>query len=79
MEKDVPDTKHTQQDNISFTKVAKFIALTSASDQPQIILCSLNRSSYGLTGWSSTATLLECIQTNMSSPVVSERKSMKYT
>lgn len=45
MEKDVPDTKHTQQDNISFTKVAKFTALARVSDQPQIILCSLNRSS----------------------------------
>lgn len=29
MEKDVPDTKHTQQDNVSLTKAARLAALTT--------------------------------------------------
>lgn len=33
MEKDVPDTKHTQQDNISFTQAARFTALTIGAYQ----------------------------------------------
>ena len=45
MEKDVPDTKHTQQDNVSFTKTSRLTALTTASDQPWISSCSLNMSS----------------------------------
>lgn len=33
MERDVPDTKHTQQNNISSTQAARLTALTTASDQ----------------------------------------------
>lgn len=58
MEKDVPDTKHTQQDNVSLTKAARLAALTTASKQPWITLyISLTIFSYMLHGWSSSAPL----------------------
>lgn len=57
MEKNVPDTKHTQQDNISFTQAARLTALTTASDQPWITLHCLTMSGYTLPGWSFTAPL----------------------
>lgn len=31
MERDVPDTKYTRQDNASFTQAARLTALTAAS------------------------------------------------
>lgn len=58
MEKDVPDTKHTQQDNVSFTKAVRLAALTTASEQPWITPhTSLAIFSYMLPGWSSSAPL----------------------
>lgn len=59
MEKNVPDTKHTQQDNVSLTQAAGLTALTTASDQPWITLNCLTMFSYMLPGWSFTT--LDCI------------------
>lgn len=61
MEKDVPDTKNTQQDNISFINAARLTTLTAASGQLWITVYNLTISSNMLPGWSFTAPLLSVL------------------
>lgn len=50
--KDVPDTKHTRQDNVSCARVVRLTALTAASEQLWKTLDCLTMSCYVLFGWS---------------------------
>lgn len=54
MAKDVPDTKHTQQDNVRSTRAVRLTALTTASDQLWITLGCLTMARCMLPGWSFT-------------------------
>lgn len=56
----MPDTEHTQQDNVSFTQADRLTALTTASNKPWITLNCLTVASYTLPGWSA------CIKNTLS-------------